>query len=283
LDLPKVDIILKERTMEHEKRIAKALGINDYKEGGRTHKCILRICADVPLESSDEQIIQTTKMLPLLLRRAIETARRSCEEADAGVLVEDVDDSSESDSDSGSSSSSDENLSSSEEEEEEKNLEGGSKGWHWKSKKAVQSKAAALKSQIESFYTGRINSELHDAHSRAHEYISKHPSEHLQRAQHALKKEKDNLEERIREGWSPFHSKAEEEMQRLHDKMISETADVELKGGEDSWKKPLFDGLRAIRTSALNSTHEYVNENAPKWKSEMMGHGERALGILKSI
>lgn len=276
--------------MDHEQRIAKALGIREYKEGGRTHKCILRICADVPLESTDEQILHTTKQLPLLLRRAIETARRSCAEADKGVLIDDVDSSSassKSDSDSGSSSSSEEGYSSLHGEVQRTLEGGGMRGWLWKSKKAVQSKAAALKSQIESFYTGRMNSELKDAHSRALEYISKHPSEHLQRAEHALKKEKDNLEARISEGWIPFHKNAEDQMKKLHEKLIPEGggdgSDKELHGGEENWKKPLFDGLRTIRTSALKATHDYVNENAPKWKSEMMGHGERAISILKSL
>jgi hypothetical protein len=265
--------------MEHEKRVAKALGISDYNEGGRTHRCILRVCADVSLDSTDEDIVKTTKELPLLLRRAIETARRSCAEADSGVKIdEESANDTESDSDSGSSSTSDEDASSSEEEEESK-LEGGSIGWPWKAKKAVMSKSEALKRQIESFYTGRLNSELNAAHARAQEYINKHHSKHLERAQHALSKERDHIKMRHGDDWRHFHSSADDEMH----KMLGEGSNLRAGDSGEEWKKPLFDEMRRIRTSALNATHEYVNEKAPKWKSEMMGHGERALEIMKSI
>ena len=264
--------------MEHEKRVAKALGISDYTQGGRTHRCILRVCADVSLDSTDEDIVKTTKELPLLLRRAIETARRSCSEADSGVMIEESSSDAESDSDSGSSSTSDEESSSS---EEEVKLEGGSIGWPWKAKKAVMSKSEALKRQIESFYTGRLNSELNAAHARAEEYINKHHSnsKHLERAQHALSKERDNIRMRHGDDWHQFHATAHDNMH----KMIGEGTTLRAGESGEDWKNPLFDEMRRLRTTALNATHEYVNEQAPKWKSEMMRHGERALEIMKTM
>jgi hypothetical protein len=246
--------------MEHEKRVAQALGIKSYSPGGRTQKCILRVCAAVSLDTSDEDIVKASKSLPFMLRRAIDAAKKSCDEADDGQ-------SSSSSSDSSSESSSDE------EDAVDKALEGGEKkkDSKWEATKAVQSKTNALKMQLESFYRGRVAAELNAAHSKAADIISRHSSTHSERAKNALHKEREALEARVADGWKQFHEKAEKRMEKL----------IPLEGGD--WRSTMKNGLREARSAAINATHEYINENAPAWKSEMQSHGERALKILNSM